>query len=82
MCTGSFYVKMVQNLSSYLLQEDHDEAVGLDGRHPGQCGQGDVGENTDEREVRDGEEDGQDSTEYSGRGCGIVPVHQLFGCLL
>ena len=74
--------KEVKKRVSYLLQEDHDEAVEFDGRHPGQSGQGEVGDNTDEREVGDAEEDGEDSSEQSARGRRIVPVHQLFTRLL
>ena len=68
--------------NAYLLQEDHGEAVDLDGHDPGQGGQGDVCGHTDEGEVRDGHQQSEDRAEHAARGRAAVPVYQLFCGLL
>ena len=68
--------------NAYLLQEDHGEAVDLDGHDPGQGGQGDVCGHTDEGEVRDGHQQSEDRAEHTARGRAAVPVYQLFCGLL
>ena len=64
--------------NAYLLQEDHGEAVDLDGQDSGQHGQGDVCEDADQREVRDTDEETEDAAKHSARGCWSLPVYQLF----
>ena len=73
---------MTDDDNAHLLQEDHGEAVDLDGHDPGQGGQGDVGGHTDEGEVRDGHQQSEDRAEHAARGRAAVPVYQLFGGLL
>ena len=77
-----FLFNIVTNDNAYLLQEDHGEAVDLDGHDPGQGGQGDVCGHTDEGEVRDGHQQSEDRAEHTARGRAAVPVYQLFCGLL
>ena len=67
---------------SYLLHEDHGKAVDLYGHDSCQESQGGVCQDRDEWEIRDTDEDAEDRSEHATRGCGVVPVYQLFGGLL
>ena len=67
---------------SYLLHENHQGTVDLDGHHAGQGGQWDVGEDRDQGEVRDREEQTEDTAEEAGGGCRGVPEDKLRGPLL
>lgn len=67
---------------SYLLHQDHQGTVDLDGHHSGQGGQWDVGEDRDQGEVRDREEQTEDTAEEAGGGWRGVPEDQLRDPLL
>ena len=66
----------------YLFHENHHEAVNFDGHDGGQGGQRGVGSDADEREVSDASEEAEARSESAARGCGNLPVYQLFRGLL
>ena len=67
---------------SYLFHENHHEAVNFDGHDGGHGGQGGVGGDADQREISDGGEETEARSERAARGCGNLPVYQLFRGLL
>jgi hypothetical protein len=65
-----------------LFHENHHKAVNFDGHDGGQGGERDVSGDADEREVSDASEEAEHRSEHSARGCGRLPVYQLFRGLL